>query len=271
MDQMNAVDLLDRLVAARSHALIVAAREYRLKAVSCDTPLLVIPFAGRKRLRTGERSIECARGSFLMVHRALRFDVENIPENDVPYRALAIAFPWRVVDIARTLLAMHPQPAPLSRDEISFGSLAGISVALQEYLEADSGDPLAVDHRALGLLLTLARAGHDAYLTAGDSSVAARVRTLIAAAPSRDWKAPHIEQALCMSSATLRRRLQEEGTSFRALLLEARLQHGLMLLQTASRRPVKAIALACGYRSVSSFSRAFAERYGVEPSRVACH
>jgi AraC-like DNA-binding protein len=271
MDQLNVIDLIDRLASAHTHATIMAVREYRLKAVTCDMPLLVIPLAGIKRLRVGERSMECARGAFLMVHSARAFDVENIPDGDVPYRALTVSFDWRVVDIARKLIAAHPRPASVGSDEISLGPLAGISLALQEYLEADPGNPHALDYRALGLLLALGRSGHDGFLTAGDPSTAARVRNLIAAAPAKDWKAGEIEEILCVSSATLRRRLQEEGTSFRALLLDARLLHGLMLLQTTARRPVKTIALACGYRSVPSFSRAFAERYGVEPAQVACN
>ena len=70
-----------------------------------------------------------------------------------------------------------------------------------------------------------------------------------------------------MSGATLRRRLQEEGTSFRAVLLEARLHHALFLLQT-TRRSLKAIAAACGYRSIASFNRVFTANFGVEPGAV---
>ena len=71
-----------------------------------------------------------------------------------------------------------------------------------------------------------------------------------------------------MSGPTLRRKLAAEGTSLRALVRDARLDHGLCLLQS-TRRPLKAVAAACGYRSVPSFSRQFTERYGVEPALVA--
>ncbi|MGH8355593.1 MAG: helix-turn-helix transcriptional regulator [Pseudomonas sp.] len=231
-------------------------------------PLLVVPLAGRKRLRNGAEWLDCSCGAFLMLHRAQAVDVENIPEADAAYRALTIAFPWRVVEIARAMLAMHPRPTPLSAASASVGPVDSLGRALQAYLAAEPGEPLAVDHGALGVLLALAQAGHDGFRSASDPSLAARVRLMVTAAPAQDWQSARIEEALCISGATLRRRLQEEGTSLRAVLLEARLHHGLTLLQTTAQS-VKSAAAACGYSSVPSFSRAFGARFGIEPSAIA--
>jgi len=265
---MNAFNRLSWPIALPEQATIVAVREYHLKAVTCDTPLLIVPVTGKKRLRYGAEWLECPCGSFLMLHRAQSVDMENIPEADAPYRALAIAFPWRVLDIARAMLEMHSQPAPLAAVSVSLGTLDSLNGALQAYLAADPADQLAVDHSAVGVLLALAQAGHDGFRSARDPSVAARVRLMIAAAPAQDWQSSRIEEALCVSGATLRRRLQEEGTSLRAVLLEARLHHGLMLLQTTTQS-VKTAAAACGYSSVPSFSRAFGLRFGIDPSAIA--
>lgn len=247
---------------------VVAVRAYRLHAVACDVPTLVVPLQGRKGVRCGDARFDCGPGTFLMAHRALQFDVENTPDRDGPYSAMAIAFPWRVVELARCLLLAQAGPAPFGGPGLSAGAVAGIVAPLRAYLEADTNDSAQIDYLALGLLVALARNGHRAFLMARDPSVAARVRKLIAAAPAQDWKAFHIEQAMRISGATLRRHLREEGTSFRAVLLDARLHAGLALLQT-TRRPVKAVAAACGYLSVTSFSRAFLRRFGVEPSAVA--
>jgi AraC-like DNA-binding protein len=124
------------------------------------------------------------------------------------------------------------------------------------------------DHALLGLLLALARAGHDQFLHAQDPSMAARIRLLVAATPARNWVSVDFEMALHVSGATLRRRLAQEDTSLRQVLRETRLQHGLGLLQS-TRRPLKSIALACGYLSVASFSRGFVAQFGVEPSAVS--
>ncbi|MGL4317541.1 MAG: helix-turn-helix transcriptional regulator [Pseudomonas sp.] len=248
-------------------AVIVAQHEYLLKAVTCDQPLLVIPLQGCKRLRQGDTWLDCVPGQFLMLHHAQQIDVINQPALGAPYRALAIGFPWHLLEIARSLLSRQPLPS-ISRDGISLAPVAPLEPALHSYLACDPGDVVAVDHAALGLLLALARAGHSAYLQARDPSLAARARMLIAAAPARQWKSADLEAAFCISSATLRRRLQEEGSSFRTLLQEARLHHGLLLLQT-SRRSLKAVAAACGYGSPDSFSRAFSQRFGQEPAAIA--
>ena len=69
-------------------------------------------------------------------------------------------------------------------------------------------------------------------------------------------------------AATLRRRLAAARTSLREVVREARLQHGLALLQT-SDLPIKAVAFASGYRSATSFSRNLAARYGVDAAAVS--
>lgn len=249
-------------------ATVVALHEYCLRAVACDLPLLVVPLQGCKRLRQGDAWLECGPGQFLMLHQAQRLDLANLPAADGPYRALAIGFPWRLLEIARSLLSQHPPLRCTATGAVSFGLLAPLEPALRSYLACEPDDALAVDHAAIGLLLALVRAGHGAFLDARDPSLAARARLMIATAPARAWKSADLEEAFCISSATLRRRLQEEGSSFRSLLQEARLHHGLMLLQTG-RQPIKAVAAACGYGSLSSFSHAFATRFGLEPSAVA--
>lgn len=70
-----------------------------------------------------------------------------------------------------------------------------------------------------------------------------------------------------MSGATLRRRLAEENTSLRILLREARLYHGMTLLQT-TRKSIKTVAQECGYHSSACFTRNFISYFGTGPSAV---
>lgn len=246
-------------------ASVVAQQHYRLRAVSCDQPLLVIPLQGHKRLREGSHWLDCAPGHFIMLHQAQQIDVENLPPSDGPYRALALSFAWPLVAITRSLLKRQLPPG--EAHPLSHGPLHALEPALQHYLNCNPADQALVDHAAIGLLLALASNGHDAFLRAGDPSLAARVRVLLGAAPAREWKSADLEAAFCVSSATLRRRLQEEQTSFRALLQDVRLHHALYLLQTR-RQALKSVAKACGYGSLASFSHAFAARFGLPPSAV---
>jgi AraC-like DNA-binding protein len=266
------------LQSGAEHVTVLAQRAYRLRAVQVNAPLLVVPLAGVKRADVDGKQAEVACGEFFMLHHACRMGVENLPPPGgvVAYRAWVLSFPWRVVSLARTLLGAHSGGAvragPLSKP-FSCGDMAPLLPGVRVYLAAmaptgEAPNAAQRDHALLGLLLALARAGHDQFLQAQDPSVAARIRLLVADAPARNWASGDFELALHMSGATLRRRLAQEETSLRALLRETRLQHGLGLLQS-SRRPLKSIALACGYQSLASFSRGFAVQFGVAPAAVS--
>ena len=71
-----------------------------------------------------------------------------------------------------------------------------------------------------------------------------------------------------MSPRNMRRRLQEEGTSFRDLLESARKEIARSMLQDRSLR-MEDIALVLGYSEYSTFSRAFKSWYGVRPSEYS--
>jgi AraC-like DNA-binding protein len=252
---------------------LVAHRAYRACAVAIDLPSLMLVLQGTKRLRWNERTLTCPAGSYVMVHRPERIDMDGIPAAGGPYRALVIAFPWRVVDLARRLLAGEMTPVPAGRVEawVTTGAIDALRRDVEGLLDVALGcaPPSPVlDHRLLGLLVALAGAGQDQFLRTGDPSLSSRVRTLVSADPAFSWESHHLEEKLLVSGATLRRKLAEERTGLRALLREARLHHGLMLLQT-SRRPVKAVAAECGYRSVATFRRNFVARFGVAAAHLA--
>lgn len=71
---------------------------------------------------------------------------------------------------------------------------------------------------------------------------------------------------LRMSERTLQRRITEEGTTFRELLVGARQELGRQLL-TESEATIDEVAYLLGYQDTSSFHRAFREWEGVTPAR----
>jgi AraC-like DNA-binding protein len=258
---------LAQLLSSRpSGGVITAAEGYRLRAVAFDAPTLVVVLSGSKRIGRPPGALACSAGQFVMVHTAGARDVENLPAAGAPYRAWAVQFSWRLVGIARTLLlpSVPPEGPPATT-----GSAALLAPPLRELLALPAaGAEVERELRLLGLLVTLARRGHARFLDASDPSLVARLRALVAADPARSWSSAILERRLAVSGATLRRRLAAAGTSLREVVREARLQHGLGLLQT-SRLPIKAVAFASGYRSATSFSRNFAARYGVDAATVS--
>ncbi|MDT5350930.1 MAG: hypothetical protein QOH91_4217, partial [Mycobacterium sp.] len=76
---------------------------------------------------------------------------------------------------------------------------------------------------------------------------------------------PDIADQLDIHPRTLRRRLAEEGMSFRALLNEARSTVAVDLLRNVGLT-VEEVSKRLGYTEVSTFSHAFKRWYGVGPS-----
>jgi AraC-like DNA-binding protein len=76
---------------------------------------------------------------------------------------------------------------------------------------------------------------------------------------------PDVADELDIHPRTLRRRLAEEGTSFRALLNEARSTVAVDLLRNVGLT-VEEVSTRLGYTEVSTFSHAFKRWYGVAPS-----
>ena len=76
---------------------------------------------------------------------------------------------------------------------------------------------------------------------------------------------PDIADELDVHPRTLRRRLAEEGTSFRELLNEARSTVAVDLLRNVGLT-VEEVSKRLGYTEVSTFSHAFKRWYGVAPS-----
>ncbi len=92
-----------------------------------------------------------------------------------------------------------------------------------------------------------------------------RVRSILSGDLLHEWTIGEVSERLATSETTLRRKLREEGTSFREILFELRLVSGLMqLLQTS--KPVYQVAFECGYQSVSRFTSNFRKRFGLSPT-----
>ncbi|WP_208021170.1 AraC family transcriptional regulator [Paracoccus alkanivorans] len=73
-----------------------------------------------------------------------------------------------------------------------------------------------------------------------------------------------VARDLGTSERTLQRRIAEEGTTFRALLSDARLELGEQLLSDPLIA-IDEVAILLGYQDTSSFYRAFKDRQGVTP------
>ncbi|MGC6499115.1 MAG: AraC family transcriptional regulator ligand-binding domain-containing protein [Henriciella sp.] len=86
-----------------------------------------------------------------------------------------------------------------------------------------------------------------------------------------DTYAPNLEEvakSIGLSKRSLRRRLQDEETSFSEIVLGTRMALAKELLLTA-KLPVQVVASQLDYSEPASFTRAFTQWWGVSPSKVS--
>ncbi len=251
---------------AEGYACITARQEHGAHAVDVDHPCVAIVLRGRKQVRTHAQALELAPGDLFLIARRCRMDVVNIPDPDSGlYLTVTIPLCEEVLAAARLLWS---EPIVGQGDDLARLDSAGFAVDLQHWLAALQAGRYTEARLALAALtVALCRRGHTAMLLPPPPSLAMKIRDLVRADPSRDWQSRHVEAALGVSGATLRRRLAAEGTGLREVIAAARLACAMDLLYT-THWPVKTVAARVGYRSAASFSRRFIERYGLDPARI---
>jgi len=122
-----------------------------------------------------------------------------------------------------------------------------------------------VRYRLLDLLTALSERGST--FDVPPVGTADRLRGLISERPAHRWTARDAGRALAISEATLRRRMANDGERFEDLVVDVRMHHAMMLLQTTSWT-IEQVAAASGYRSRGRFSDRFRDRFGYLPSSV---
>ncbi|AYH01370.1 helix-turn-helix transcriptional regulator [Pectobacterium parmentieri] len=140
---------------------------------------------------------------------------------------------------------------------------------LQHLVEGITGNTLnesRLELRLMDMLLVLSERGYH-FGVPPQPGVSTQLRALISEEPERHWTAQSAGRLLAMSEATLRRRLSAEQTRFEVLLLETRMQHAMMLVQTTSWS-MQRLAEACGYKSSARFSERFKNRFGCSPTKI---
>jgi AraC-like DNA-binding protein len=180
---------------------------------------------------------------------------------------LTVAWPE---SMATDLDVWFPYPEPAQLDEyrltlpnarLHFGAtFSGFGVAKEVLLA-----PQRTADRSLHQIISR-HAEHELAALPRTKSLGERVRELlITDLPSGDASAIRIAKKLEMSRRTLNRRLEQEQTSFRALLDDVRKQLALRYLSTRDLS-IPDIALLTGFSEAAAFHRAFRRWTSQTPS-----
>lgn len=243
--------------------------------VRVEQPALVFVDRGIKTV-TPERGkpVRTLPGQAVLVDGNQTIDFLNEVPHGTHYEARWLVFDAALADDAHyaacvARAARAPAPARLVarvRD-----GLADAFTRARQALVRDQGLPHAVvRQRVLEVMHWLLEDGLVVRSCPLEAGTAQQVRALIAGHLALDWTTDRVCGELAVSEATLRRRLVAEGTSLKALIVDARMSTALTLLQ-ATGKPVSDIASSVGYDSPSRFAVRFRARFGFAPTAVRGH
>ena len=180
----------------------------------------------------------------------LRTIQNELVQGGLPLRSLTLSLP-RPDDVRRYVELFGVEPEFSAARNVAVLDAALMDLPLPQ---ADELTAAATEEQCRQLLeQRRARAG-----TAG------RVRDVLLHRPAAMPDVAAVATSLAMSERTLRRRLREEGTSFRALADEIREALAEELLRTGSLS-VEEVARRLGYAETASFTHAFTRWKGVSP------
>ena len=155
-----------------------------------------------------------------------------------------------------------------------FADMSAMLPLLKEPVGGSIVGQLAAESIALELLARLfctsEANGRDRSdsLSAADRAKLFRIRDLVVADPSRDYRLKELAAAAGIGLSTLKAKFPVLfGRPVIAFLREVRLDRARHALENDGLSVTEAAAIA-GYRHVSTFSSAFRKRYGVPPSGV---
>jgi AraC-like DNA-binding protein len=159
----------------------------------------------------------------------------------------------------------YPEPPAYTRykdrlPRFRFNCAAGVQIRFPARLldeRIPSADPVSVQ-------LAIDRCEQEMARQAANLTTADLVRGKLVCQDGRYPDMAAMARMLLVSERTLKRRLQEEGSSFQALLDKARHQDSMRLLGNPALA-VKQVAQAVGYTDPANFARAFSKWTGLSP------
>jgi len=244
----------------------------QLREVPLYQPMIMLVVTGHKEALLNQQRWVLHSGDLFITPPDITLWVNNFPDQQgLPFLGLVFTFSPESVKQFRQLYGTQLLDTWETSPKWQTKAPEEIITALHQWLHWShrfSVDPQILQHRQVELLLLLARAGLVGNILLGEHpSWRQRVAQLLNMDIARNWKVQDVCQRLALSESSLRRHLQEEQSSFREILENARLVAGLSLLQETFW-PIVQVAEAVGYQSQSRFGERFKFRFGMTPSEL---
>jgi len=244
-------------------------RPQQLHHIPFSQPTLLVVVTGQKQVVLGDTRMSVSKGELVLIPPDSSVWLGQYPDTEGrQYLGLAFRFNLEALKHFRLIYG-----ASLDQWDISAQwqrkAPDSILASLEQWVSWHkyySVNEQLIQHRQVELLLLLAQAGLIGNILLGEHpSWKQRVSQLLAIDPARPWQIGEVCSRLAVSESSLRRKLQQEESSFRELLEEVRLASGLsMILET--QHSIGQVAIAVGYQSQSRFGERFKRRFGMTPT-----
>lgn len=250
-----------------STGYITQSNRLTFVSITTDQPAIIQVAHGLKLIRSGGRKFRVEAGQAIAIAQGEALSFENIPSPEGTYEARWIAIDPEVISQSSGFEnAAVVQPAAVL-ETVPARLAEAYRLAVDALLDPTQDLPDEIARHRLGELLVWLGMSGLRFSPYSSESLTIRLRKLFLRQPAHAWSSAELSAELGVSEATLRRRLQQEGTSLRSVLTDVRMTHAMQLLQ-CSRLPVSEIAASTGFESQSRFAIRFRHRFGFPPSAV---
>ncbi|MEZ8824035.1 helix-turn-helix transcriptional regulator [Vibrio amylolyticus] len=234
----------------------------KLRNVRVHSPCLIQIISGSKRLYWKDTTVDLAQSQLLISEASASLNFENLPQKGLfQSRVYSFQSPPSQSMLELSLNKEQESDSPtLAMDNALLSSLN----ALFSFNQSEMSQQ-AQTFWLMGLYQQLAEKGwlHKMFPNR-HASLTQKLSQYLSHSPGDDHPLESIAERFAMSRATMMRKLKQEGTQYRELLAEVRLNHALRLMQK-EHYSVALLSQLCGYQSEDRFSQRFKRKFGLTP------
>ncbi|MFH0259143.1 helix-turn-helix transcriptional regulator [Vibrio barjaei] len=234
----------------------------RLRNVRIHSPSIIQIISGSKRLFWKDNAMDVSHSQVLLCEASASLSFENLPQKG---RFLSRVFSFHCLPTQSMLEASRNRSQeddlPLLEATNALQDILNALFSFEQHHMSNATQTFWV----MGLYQQLAEYGalHQLF-SDSETRFSQKLSRYLSHSPSEEHALETVAQHFAMSRATLIRRLKQDGTQFREVLAEVRLNHALFLIQNGSYN-VALLAQSCGYQSEGRFSQRFKGKFGLTP------
>ncbi|OQQ06013.1 AraC family transcriptional regulator [Vibrio campbellii] len=235
----------------------------KLRNVRIHSPSIIQIITGSKRLFWKESALDISHSELLLCEASASLSFENLPQKG---KFLSRMFSFHCVPTDAMLeLSMRvgtgDESPRLAADNALHETLNALYAFEQHGMSKETQT-----FWVMGLYQQLAERGalHHLFVSS-NITFSQKLSRYLSFSPGEEHSLEEAAERFAMSRATMIRKLKQEGTQYREVLAEVRLNHALYLMQNGHYN-VAMLAQLCGYQSEGRFSQRFKGKFGLTPS-----